>query len=271
MHPDIEQLFSLKGKVALITAGASTLGADAASILAAAGADLFLTSRDIRKAEQAVAQVSEQYGVQAWPLVLDHADVSSILRMEAELKQRGIVPDILVNNAGGGSGKSLSNLFERSFDDIAASVQVNLTGVMYCTKVIAAMMAGRGTGTIINIASIAGLIGRDRRIYADTGMLGQPVDYAAAKAGVIGLTRDLAAFLAPYGIRVNAISPGGFTSELRAHPQNFVERYADKTPLGRMGADREDLKGAILFLSSPASGYITGQNIVVDGGFTIFK
>jgi NAD(P)-dependent dehydrogenase (short-subunit alcohol dehydrogenase family) len=271
MHVDIEQLFSLKGRLALVTAGTSTLGFDAASILAAAGADIILTSRDILKAEKAAALIMEQYGVDAWPVTLDHTHIPSVRSLESELKRRGVIPDILVNNAGGGSGKSVSNLFERSFEDIAASIDVNLTGVIYCTKVIAALMAQKGSGKIINIASIAGLLGRDRRIYTDTGMLGQPVDYAASKAGVIGLTRDLAAFLAPYGILVNAISPGGFTSDLRGHPQNFVERYADKTPLGRMGSDRKDLKGAVLFLASPASDYITGQNIIVDGGFTIFK
>lgn len=130
-------------------------------------------------------------------------------------------------------------------------------------------MVENKSGAIINIASIAGLVGRDRRDYAANGMPGQPVDYAAAKAGVLGLTRDMAALVAPHGVRVNAISPGGFVrSDM---PEGFVGAYSNKTPLGRMGRDGQDIKGAILFLASSASSYVTGQNIVVDGGFSIFR
>lgn len=99
-------------------------------------------------------------------------------------------------------------------------------------------------------------------------MKGQPVDYAAAKAGVIGLTRDLAGLLSPRGVHVNAISPGGFARENL--PAGFIKDYSDRTPLGRMGRDGVDLKGAALFLASPASDYITGHNLVVDGGFSIW-
>jgi NAD(P)-dependent dehydrogenase (short-subunit alcohol dehydrogenase family) len=126
-------------------------------------------------------------------------------------------------------------------------------------------MKKQGSGSIINIASIAGIIGRDRRVYP-VEMPMQSTDYAAAKAGVIGLTRDLAAYLGPAGVRVNAISPGGFE---RGQLKEFIEAYSDKTPLRRMGRDGIDIKGAILFLSSEASAYVTGHNLVVDGGFTI--
>ncbi len=129
-------------------------------------------------------------------------------------------------------------------------------------------MADQGSGSIINIASIAGMLGRDRRMYSHSGMDGQPVDYAAAKAGVIGMTRDLAGFLSPMGVRVNCISPGGFE---RGQPEAFIEAYCDSTPMGRMGRDGVDMKGTVLFLASSASDYITGQNIVVDGGFSIWK
>ena len=98
-------------------------------------------------------------------------------------------------------------------------------------------------------------------------MKGQPVEYAAAKAGVIGLTRDLAGLLSPMGVHVNAISPGGFARKL---PEGFVRDYSDRTPLGRMGRDGVDLKGAVLFLAASASDYVTGQNLVVDGGFSIW-
>lgn len=106
-------------------------------------------------------------------------------------------------------------------------------------------------------------------MYRQNGVREQPVDYAAAKAGVLGFTRDLAAFLAPDCVQVNALSPGGFDKE--ALPRNFVSAYGDMTPLGRMGRVDADLKGAVLFLASPASDYVTGQNLVVDGGFSVVK
>ena len=150
--------------------------------------------------------------------------------------------------------------------DIAALIETNLTGMIYCCREFGRAMADRHTGKIINLASVAGVVGRDRRIYQRSGMNGQPVDYAASKAGVIGLTRDLAAMLAPLGVHVNSISPGGFA---RGQPETFIDNYSDRTPLGRMGRDGIDLKGAILFLAAPASDYVTGHNLVVDGGFSI--
>ncbi len=130
-------------------------------------------------------------------------------------------------------------------------------------------MIEQGSGKIVNIASIAGLVGRDRKMYSRNNKSEQPIDYAASKAGVIGMTRDLAGLLSPHGIYVNAISPGGFDKgEL---PESFVRDYESETPLGRMGRLGEDLMGAILFLASPASNYVTGHNLVVDGGFSIWK
>ena len=130
-------------------------------------------------------------------------------------------------------------------------------------------MARQGSGKIINIASMAGLVGRDRRMYEKNGMNGQPIEYAAAKAGVVGMTRDLAGLLSPLGVQVNAISPGGFARSTL--PAGFVRDYSDRTPMKRMGRDGVDLKGAVLFLAAPASDYVTGQNLVVDGGFSIWR
>ena len=200
-------------------------------------------------------------------LELDHtvaSQVTDVVRRATEWK--GHI-DILINNAGGGSGMRPGNLFLREPEEIAALVDVNLTGALYCCREVGRMMAEHGSGKIINIASIAGLVGRDRRMYDRSGMNGQPIEYAAAKAGVVGMTRDLAGFLSPKGVHVNAISPGGFARKL---PEQFVKDYSDRTPLGRMGRDGVDLKGAILFLASPASDYVTGHNLVVDGGFSIW-
>lgn len=128
---------------------------------------------------------------------------------------------------------------------MANLIAINLTGTLYVCQAVGRIMQRQGHGKIINIASIAGLVGRDRRMYERNGMAGQPIDYAAAKAGVIGMTRDLAAMLGPMNIRVNAISPGGFNRDL---PQGFVADYSNATPLGRMGIDGVDIKGAVLFL-----------------------
>lgn len=268
MHSEVEQLFNLDGKVALITGGAVNLGRDAANILAAAGCDLVITSRDLGRARDAAEELRSSYGCEVLPFALDQADASQVSEVVNEAKTwRGRI-DILVNNAGGGSNRGAARLLERDPEDIARMIEVNLTGVLYCCREIGRIMAAQKEGKIINISSIAGILGRDRRMYDRSDMAGQPIDYAAAKAGVIGLTRDLAGYLSPMGIYVNAISPGGFNRNL---PASFVRDYSDRTPLGRMGRDGIDLKGAILFLASPASDYVTGQNLVVDGGFTIWQ
>ena len=176
--------------------------------------------------------------------------------------------DVLVNNAGGGLDLHPTHFFDRAPAHIAQLIDTNLTGMLYCCQAFGRSMAARGSGSIINIASIAGLCGRDRRMYDQTGLPEQPVEYAAAKAGVIGATRDLAGLLSPLGVRVNAISPGGFE---RGQPQAFIDAYSRATPMGRMGRDGVDLKGAALFLASDASAYVTGQNLTVDGGFAIWK
>ena len=127
----------------------------------------------------------------------------------------------------------------------------------------------KNAGRIINIASIAGIVGRDRRMYHRAGKTEQPADYAAAKGGIIALTRDLAAVMAPYGVNVNCISPGGF--DKGDLPEEFVRLYSDRTPLARMGRFGQDIAGAALFLAGDGSGYITGHNLVVDGGFSVWQ
>jgi NAD(P)-dependent dehydrogenase (short-subunit alcohol dehydrogenase family) len=174
-----------------------------------------------------------------------------------------------VNNAGGGSGRGEGALLERDPDAAAELIATNLAGVLHWCREAARHMLPAGRGRIINIASIAAMVGRDRAMYHRNRMPEQPVDYAAAKGGVIGLTLDLAGSLSPRGIRVNAISPGGF--DKGNLPERFVADYGAATMLGRMGRFGADLKGAALFLASAASDYVTGHNLVVDGGFSVWK
>jgi len=264
----LEGAFNLKGKVAMVTAGGHGLGFDMASALADAGCDLILTSRTPEKAEAAAAELRSRYGVGTLVLSLDQrsaADVARCFREAREWKGRF---DILVNNAGGGATGGATNFLERAPGDIEEMISVNLTGTIFCCQAAARIMAAQGAGKIINISSVAALVGRNRKLYQDTGIAEQAVDYAAAKAGLLGLTRDLAAFLSAFNVQVNAISPGGFEKN---QPQDFIDGYSALTMAGRMGTLGRDLKGAALFLASPASDYVTGQNLVVDGGFSILK
>jgi NAD(P)-dependent dehydrogenase (short-subunit alcohol dehydrogenase family) len=264
----LSALFALRGKVAVVTGGARHLGYDIASILAEAGADVIVTSRQLASAGAAAEKLRHDHEVATLGLALDQREHTQVAAMvSAAQAWKGRI-DILVNNAGGGSGKSPGHLFERDPGDVENLIRINLLGVLHCCQEVGRIMAAQSAGKIINIASMAGLVGRDRRMYEKNQMKGQPVDYAAAKAGVIGLTRDLAGLLSPRGVYVNAISPGGFARENL--PAGFIKDYSDRTPLGRMGRDGVDLKGAALFLASPASDYITGHNLVVDGGFSIW-
>jgi gluconate 5-dehydrogenase len=264
---NVLEMFRLTGKVAIVTGGARHLGYDMAEAFAEAGADLVVTSRTLDAAEKATVRLRQEHGRDALALQLDvcnHAEVKAVIASAYAWK--GHI-DILVNNAGGASGSGPCHLFERDPKDAQALINTNLVGAICCAQEAARLMAQQGSGKIINIASIAGMLGRDRRMYERSGMCGQPVDYAAAKAGVIGMTMDLAGLLSPMGICVNCISPGGFA---RNNPRTFVRDYSDRTPLGRMGCDGVDLKGAALFLASAASDYVTGHNLVVDGGFSIW-
>ncbi|XOV91021.1 MAG: SDR family NAD(P)-dependent oxidoreductase [Bacteroidota bacterium] len=263
-----ESSFDLTNKVAIITGGASGLGFDMACELASAGCDLVVTSRFPEKLESSVGHL-HSLGAEVLPISMDQCHYEEVKSMaEQAFQWKGHI-DILINNAGGGSGKSEGDLFKRDPNDIVNLITTNLTGALYCCKAVGDYMTRQKSGKIINIGSIAGIVGRDRRMYHDNNKSEQPIDYAAAKAGVIGMTRDLAAYLAPFGISVNCISPGGFQGD--SLPQGFVDAYNKATAMGRMGKMGVDIKGTALFLSSPASDYMTGQNIVLDGGFTIFK
>ena len=266
---NLEQ-FSLRGKVAVVTGGARTLGLDMADAFAEAGADLIITSRKVANARITAKELSQRRGVDVLPLELDVTEYDQIVSVAEEAKSFKGRIDILVNNAGGGGGGakgSSTDFLDRHPDDMESLIRVNIIGALFCCQVFGKFMVGQRSGKIINIASIAGMLGRDRGMYSRSGLAQQPVEYAAAKAGVIGMTRDLAAYLAPYGICVNAISPGGFE---RGQPPEFIRLYSERTAMGRMGRDGIDLRGAALFLASPASDYVTGHNLVVDGGFSIW-
>lgn len=260
--------FRLDHRVSLVTGGTRNLGWNTALPLAQAGSAVIVTSRDLNAAKSAADAIRDRCGGEALGLELEVSRFDSVAAMSAAaIAWKGGV-DVLVNNAPGHLGGTPTDLFERSPGAIVEMIRGNVCGTLWCCRELGRHMRERGRGSIINIASIAGLLGRDRRMYSDHALSEQPVDYAASKAGLIGLTRDLAAKLGPRGVRVNAISPGGFDNG--KIERGFVSAYGSRTALGRMGRMDSDLKGAVVFLASEASTYITGQNLVVDGGFSIF-
>jgi len=263
----VQELFDLSGQVAFVTGGARNLGYDMALALAEAGADVCITSRKLEDAEKSAETIHEATGRRCLALRLDVRDEKEVrTTVEACLGEFGRI-DILVNNAGNVTSRpETAPIQNRPLADWQFTIDVNLTGTFLCSKhVLAKAMIPARSGKIINIGSIAGMIGRDRRVYEGTPMGGATVDYQAAKAGVINMTRDMAVTLAQYGIRVNCISPGGF---FRNQPEAFVRAYCNATPMGRMGIDGKEIKGAVVFLASEASSYCTGHNLVIDGGFT---
>jgi NAD(P)-dependent dehydrogenase (short-subunit alcohol dehydrogenase family) len=262
-----QELFNLDGRVALVTGGARNLGFDMALALAEAGADVAITSRTAAAGRDAAARIRRLTGRRALGIACDVAREPSVRRMvRAVLRAFGRL-DVLVNNAGNVvSAPDNAPMERRPLAHWNLTVAVNMTGVFLCAKHAVAMaMKPARRGVIINIASTAGMIGKDRRVYRGTKMGGATLDYEAAKAGVINMTRDMAVHLAPFGIRVNCISPGGF---FRNQDPKFVKAYSATIPMGRMGQDGKELKGAAVFLASEASSYVTGHNLVVDGGLT---
>jgi len=267
--PHIRELFDLTGQVALVTGGARNLGFDMALALAEAGADLAITSRSLDRARESAGKIAADTGRRVLPLELDVTDEEQVkAAVDGCLAEYGRI-DILVNNSGNIiSTPQTAQIENRPYEDWLHTINVNLNGTFLCSKyVVAKAMIPASRGCIINIGSIAGVIGRDRRVYEGADMGGSTVDYEAAKGGVIALTRDMAAYLARYNIRVNCISPGGF---FRNQPESFVAAYSESTPMGRMGIDGKEMKGPVVFLASEASSYCTGHNLVIDGGFTIW-
>ena len=266
---NVLEMFRLDGKVGFVTGGARTLGFDMAEALAEAGADVAITSRTLASAETSSQELARTTGRDILPLQLDVRDEAQVEAAVAKTLDHFGRIDVLINNAGNVVSTPETAPFEkRSLADWQDVIDINLTGVFLCSKhVVAKAMMPAKSGVIINLGSAAGIIGKDRRVYKGTDMGGATLDYHAAKGGVINMTRDMAVYLAPHNIRVNCINPGGF---FRNQPEAFVKAFSATIPMGRMGEDRKELKGAALYLASEASSYVTGHNLVVDGGMTVW-
>lgn len=268
---NVLSLFSLKDRVAVVSGGARNFGFYFAQSLAEAGAEVHITSRSASQAEESARKLSDETGAQVFGYGLDPLKEEEVTEFARKLKAQAGRCDILVNNAGGRPKHAVpSNTYAYAMEnhplDIwRSALDAYLTSSFVMTKHLLPLMKERNCGSIIFISSVSGIVGRDRKLYQPyPDQNANPTDYSAAKAGMLGLMKDLAAQVGPFGIRVNAISPGGFQ---RGHPEGFVADYSSRTMLGRMGEDATDLKGGIVFLASDASRYVTGHNLVVDGGF----
>jgi NAD(P)-dependent dehydrogenase (short-subunit alcohol dehydrogenase family) len=288
---NLPELFDLTGRVAIVTGGAGLLGAEFCRTLAEAGAQVSVADLNGEAARTLAASLNERWPARAAGMTVEVTSASSVRELVAATQQEFGRLDILVNSAAldpkfdpqhrlppaaEGSGEaeiSPTNAARSSsrFEDYPLelwqqALDVNLTGLFLCCQAAVQPMLAQGTGTIINVCSIYGLVGPDQRLYQREGETPRykPVYYSVTKAGVLGLTRYLATYYAGKGIRVNTLTPGGVYN---GHDEVFVKAYSSRTVLGRM-AEKDEMNGALLFLASDASAYMTGANLVVDGGWT---
>jgi NAD(P)-dependent dehydrogenase (short-subunit alcohol dehydrogenase family) len=252
--------FSLKGRIALVTGGAGPLfGSSISAALVEAGATLITASRSLQR-NIAYAESFREKGYDAHGMELDITDVDSILRLHDQvLKEFGRL-DILVNSAVARVGGGFET---QTPEEWLHSAKGDMVGLFTICKAFVADMVRQGRGSIINISSIYGVVANDPTLYSGTDML-QPPHYNFVKAGMINFTRHIANYYGREGVRANCISPGGYFDN---QPEPFVKNYCTRVPIGRMLSD-EDLKGAVVFLASDASEYVTGINLMVDGGWT---
>jgi NAD(P)-dependent dehydrogenase (short-subunit alcohol dehydrogenase family) len=268
--------FSLTGRVAIITGGAGLLGVRHAEAIAAAGGIPVLADIRCGDAEARAAEIAKVTGGKALGLECDVTRAHSIeALLERTLRELGRV-DILVNNAANNPkveapGEAFSRFENFPEQQWAADLAVGLTGPFLCSKIIGGALAKQGRGAIVNISSEYGVIAPDQRLYERDGVADEkqpvkPVTYTVVKAGLHGLTIYLATYWAKAGVRANTITLGGVES---GQPDDFLAKAAAKIPLGRM-ARPDDFQGALVYLCSDAAAFVTGANIVVDGGKTIW-
>jgi 2-deoxy-D-gluconate 3-dehydrogenase len=271
----IQDKFDLSGRVAVVTGGPGLLGAEFCRTLSEAGAAVAVVDLNA-SASQAIADALTKSGYKALAVPTDITNPASVNGLVEKVLSTFGRLDVLVNSAAldpkFDSDTMKKGITPGAFEDYPldqwnAALGVNLTGMFLVTQACVRPMIEQGKkGSIINICSTYGLNGPDQRIYIKGGerVAFKPVYYTVTKAGVMGFTKYLAAYYAETEIRVNALTPGGVFNN---HEDYFVKNYSAKTILGRM-AKKDEMNGALLFLASDASSYMTGNNVVVDGGWT---
>ena len=268
----ISKLFDLEGRNIVITGASGLLGSQYANTLSSAGANIILLDIDTAKNEKLKSTLIKKYKNKISAYTLDISNQTEVNKTSKKIMKDFKKIDGLINNAAytsKGAKEKSDNAFG-SFENFPIdiwqkSLDINLSGVFFCSQAFGKIMAKQGKGVIVNIASTYGLVGADQRIYGKSG-LNLPISYAATKGAIVNFTRYLAAYWHGKNIRVNTLSPGGVMDKTYQE-KSFIKKYSEKTILGRM-ANKDEYNGAMLFLISDASSYMTGANLVVDGGWT---
>ncbi len=262
----MNNLFDLTGKIALITGGAGLLASEHAIALAEYGAKVIISDVNVDSCNQKKEKLKE-IGVEVEVMQLDVTSKDNWNTVVNQIIEKHNHIDILVNNAGF-TNQSKTSSFDKSFEnfpleDWNAIMNVNLTGTFLGCQVVGAQMLKQKKGSIINIASLYGVVSPNHKMYPGTG-ISQPVAYSVSKHGVVSLTKYLATLWAENGIRVNSLTPGGI---FNGHDGLFLERFKNLNPIGRM-SDKSELRGGIVYLASEASSHVVGHNLIIDGGWT---
>jgi NAD(P)-dependent dehydrogenase (short-subunit alcohol dehydrogenase family) len=271
--------FDLSKKWALITGGAGLLGKEHALALLEVGANIVLWDVDKENLMRVTNELTKDFSEQSVKMsVVDVSKEEEISNAYKELEQQGITISILINNAAinpkynsGSKGTVFSRVENLTLDDWNYQVSVGLTGAFICSKYFGSKMAINNGGVILNISSDLSVISPDQRLYKVSGAEEnsqpvKPITYSVIKSGLVGMTKYLATYWSANGVRVNALSPGGVYEEQNS---DFVKKISDLIPLGRMAKSNE-YRSAVQFLCSDASSYMTGQNIVIDGGRSVW-
>ena len=266
------ELFNLKGRVAIVTGGAGILGQQFCKGLAELGANVAVVDVDGDRASDLATSICARYKVQSLGFNCDVTNSNSVKETVSSIVKEFGEINILHNNAAGKSEDldAFFNTFEEyEIDQWKQIMSVNVDGMFLVAQSVGKQMIAQGKGgSIIQTSSIYGVVAPDARIYENSFYLERkintPAVYSASKAAVIGLTKYLAAYWGELGIRVNTLTPGGVES---GQNNDFIKRYSDRVPMNRM-ANKNEMVGALLYLASDASSYVTGQNIIVDGGLT---
>jgi NAD(P)-dependent dehydrogenase (short-subunit alcohol dehydrogenase family) len=266
--------FDLHGKVAIVTGALGLLGREHCRALARAGAHVVATDLDVPAVAALAQSLGDEFGRTALGIGADVTLGASLDQLRSAVLERFDRVDVLVNNAAiddkyAGSGPAGARFEDYPVEHFRRMLDVNVAGVFSCCQRFGSVMAARGAGSIINVASTYGVVAPNQDLYRlpdGSQTFFKSAAYPTSKGAVLQLTRYLAAYYGARGVRVNALSPGGVDNGQDAH---FRARYAERTPLGRM-ARASDYQGALVFLASDASAYMTGANLIVDGGFTIW-
>lgn len=254
--------FDISGKVVMITGALGQLGSEITRELLENGAKVAISDLDEDKCKNAASDFNNKFKNSVFGIGCDITQEKSVEKFFAETYKKFGKIDALINNAGIG----IFTPFEkRTPEEIDRVMDVNIKGTILCSKHAFNVMKKSGKGSIINIASIYGLVSSNKEIYGDSGRNNSEI-YGMTKAAIINFTKYLAAYSAEFGIRVNAISPGGI---FNGQKEVFVKNYTNKVPMKRMGSAK-DMVGAAIYLISDSSSYMTGNNLVIDGGFTVW-